>query len=125
MKETKYPNGKHPNSLKNLQKWAKGQSGNPKGRAPNELCFTAIAKKMLPEICPYDAKGRTWAEYLVERWLAQSVKNPAYFHELIERLEGKVVQPIEGTIKTDVTFTIGKGYANGKPDIQPDKSDAG
>jgi hypothetical protein len=94
IEETKL--GKNPNSLANLHKWKKGESGNPKGRRPNELCFTAIAKKMLPEVCPYDAKGRSWAEYLTERWLAQSVENPAYFRELIERLEGKVAQPISG-----------------------------
>ena len=107
--------------MANLHKWKKGQTGNPNGRRPNELCFTAIAKKMLPKVCPYDPKGRSWAEYLTERWLAHSADTATYFLELIERLEGKIVQPIEGLIKTDVTFTIGKGYGNGKPDIQPDK----
>jgi len=83
-----------PKSLANLHRWKKGESGNPKGRRPNELCFTAIAKKMLPEVCPYDPKGRSWAEYLTERWLAHSADSATYFLELIERLEGKVTQPI-------------------------------
>ena len=30
--EEKAEHGKHPNSLKNLKKWEKGQSGNPIGR---------------------------------------------------------------------------------------------
>ena len=30
--EEKEAHGKHPNSLKNLKKWEKGQSGNPIGR---------------------------------------------------------------------------------------------
>lgn len=117
--------GNNPNSRKNLKEIKPGEVRNPKGRARNELCFTSIAREMLPEICPYDPQGRTWAKYLVERWMAQSVKNPAYFHELIDRLEGKVVQPIEGQITADVIFTIGKGYADDKPTIQSDKQDTG
>ena len=121
--KSKYAHGKHPNSLKNLERTKKGEVRNPKGRPTNRLSLTNIAREKLDEVCPYDPKGRTWKEYLVDRWLAHSLNNVTYFRELIERLEGKVVQPIEGTIKTDVTFTIGKGYANGKPDIQPDKQD--
>ena len=96
MAKTGIGKGNNPNSRKNLKEIKPGEVRNPKGRARNELCFTSIASEMLPEICPYDPQGRTWAKYLVERWMAQSVKNPAYFHELIERLEGKVVQPIGG-----------------------------
>ena len=81
--------GLHPNSRKNLTR--KGC-----GRPPRELCLTDIAREKLNEPCPYDSKGRPWKIYLVERWLGQSVENAQYFRELMDRLEGKVVQPIGG-----------------------------
>jgi hypothetical protein len=124
MEQKKYAPGKNPNSLKNLEKgqWRPGQSGNPEGRPKGIRYISEIARAKLEEQCPY-APDKTWAEYLVDRWLGQAVENAAYFKELMDRLEGKVVQLIEGQIVNDVIFTIGKGYANGKLDIQPDKQD--
>jgi len=107
--EEKYPPGKHPNQLAALrkyqQRWQKGQSGNPKGRAPKELTLTSLAREKLAESCPY-APDKTWAEYLVERWLGHAVENAVYFRELIERLEGKVLQPIGGEGGKDLIFNI-------------------
>ena len=67
-----------------------------KGRPRNELSLTNLVREKLDEICPYDSQGRTWREYLVDRWLAHSIDNFPYFRELTERLEGKVLQPIGG-----------------------------
>jgi hypothetical protein len=122
--KSKYPPGKHPNSQKNLKRWEPGQSGNPNGRPGKTECITHIQREMLSKPCPY-AQGKTWAQWLARRGLELAGENPAYYRELLDRLEGKVTQPIEGQITTDVVFTIGKGYANGKPDIQSDKQDAG
>jgi len=86
-------------------------SGNScgKGRPCNELSLTNLAREKLDEICPYDNKGRTWKEYLVDRWLAHAIDNVTYFRELTERLEGKVLQPIGGEngepIKYDIRVT--------------------
>jgi hypothetical protein len=93
--EIKYPIGKHPNSLKNLKPCKKGETRNPHGRPVNRLCLTHLARQKLSESCPY-APGKTWDEYLVDRWLGQAAENATYFKELIERLEGKVLQPIGG-----------------------------
>ena len=82
--------GLHPNSLKNLKP---GQ-----GRPRNELSITNCAREKLTEPCPY-APGQTWLEYLVDRWLGQAAQNPTYFKELIERLEGKIMQPLEAEIR--------------------------
>jgi len=90
-----YALGKHPNSIKNLKPIQPGEARNPNGRPTNRLCLTAIARKKLGQPCPHD-EGKTWAEYLVDQWLEKAVKNAVYFCELLDRLEGKVTQPIAG-----------------------------
>ena len=108
----------NPNSLANLEKgqWKKGQSGNPKGHPSNKLSITAEQRKMLPLPCPY-APGKTWLQWLADRGMALAGENATYYRELMDRLEGKVVQPIEGQIDSDVVFVIGKGYdRNGNKD---------
>lgn len=93
----KYPNGKHPNSLANLRPQVKGGvARNPHGRPKNRLCLTAIAREKLGEKRPDDPKGRTQGEYLVDQWIEKAAENPVYFRELLERMEGKVTQPISG-----------------------------
>lgn len=76
-------------------KFLPGNNANPKGRPVLANCLTTRLREKLKDPCPY-APDKTWLEYLVDRWLAQSVENSGYFRELIERLEGKVVQPIGG-----------------------------
>ena len=117
-------NGRHPNSLKNLNPPKKGEVRNPNGRPRKEQSITNIQREMLSQPCPY-AEGKTWGEWLARRGLELAGKNAQYYQAVLDRLEGKVTQPFEGQIKADVTFTIGKGYANGKPDIQSDKQDTG
>jgi len=74
-----------------------GNRGNPnaRGRPPNELCITNIQREMLSQPCPY-AEGKTWAQWLARRGMELAGENPAYYRELMDRLEGKVVQPIGG-----------------------------
>lgn len=79
--------GLHPHSLANLQPG--------KGRPKNEASITATQRKMLPLSCPY-APDKTWCEYLAERGMAMAAENATYYKELMDRLEGKVVQPIGG-----------------------------
>jgi hypothetical protein len=124
MAKTNYPIGKHPHSLENLKKggWKPGQSGNPKGRPRNTKYITELAREKLSQPCPY-APGKNWAEYLVERWFGQAVESAGYFKELMDRLEGKVTQPISGDLKADVKWIVGKGYADDKPGIQTDKQE--
>jgi len=99
MAEQKYAIGKHPNSLKNLNPPKKGEpSRNPNGRPTNRLSLTNLAREKLDQPCPHDPK-KTWLEYLVDRWLDQATENATYFKELLDRLEGKVVQPVEGTLE--------------------------
>jgi len=93
--------GLHPNSLKNL----KPNPGN-NGRPKNEWSLTYLAREKLLGPCPYDPKGRTWRECLVERWLSQSLENVSYFNQLMDRLEGKVTQPISGPDGGPIRYQI-------------------
>ena len=92
MMPEKQQDGRH----KTKTSWVKGRSGNPNGRPKKVISLTSEMKAQLTEVCPYDSQGRTWLKYLVDRWLAQSAKQAIYFKELIERLEGKTVQPVGG-----------------------------
>ena len=93
--------GIHPNSLKNLETgrqkgWKKGHSGNPNGQS-----LTSLVKKLLNEIpnVAIDKKVNTksWRELIVQAWLVGSYKgNATLFKELLERVEGKVAQPLTG-----------------------------
>jgi len=112
---------KHGKNKGGNPNWVKGVSGNPNGRPKKIASLTSEMKEQLAKVCPYDQQGRTWLQYLVERWLAHSIQNAGYFRELIERLEGKVTQPIEAEVKADIHWTIGKGYAGDRAGIQPSK----
>ena len=94
--------GMTPNSQKNL---GKGRMGN--NHAQKGLSITRIQREMLSQLCPY-AKDPTltWVEYLAERGMAMASENATYYKELLDRLEGKVTQPIAGEgggpIKTEI-----------------------
>jgi hypothetical protein len=89
--------GMHPNSQNNLRPGP--------GRPRNELSLTNLAREELKKSCPY-APDKTWLQYLVERWLGHSVDNVTYFRELIERIEGKVLQPIGGENGEPIRYEI-------------------
>ena len=95
--------GLHPNSLKNLELarkkgkgWTRGKSGNPRGYS-----LTGLARDLLNKVpaVTIDKKPntKTWMELIVQAWLVGAYKgNATYFKELMERLEGKVAQPLTG-----------------------------
>lgn len=76
-----------------------------KGRPKRELSLTNCVRGKLLDPCPY-APDKTWLEYLAERWLGQAVENAGYFRELMDRLEGKVTQPIGGAGDGPVTIRV-------------------
>ena len=116
--KSKYAHGKHPNSLKNLERTKKGEARNPKGRPRKEQSITNVQREMLSQPCPY-AEGKTWAEWLARRGLELAGKNAQYYQAVLDRLEGKVTQTIEGRIDSDVVFNIGKGYARNGNEEDP------
>ena len=75
----------------------KGQVANPNGRPRKEVCLTSQLKQYLTEPVPGDEQGRTGVELAAEAWFkAMLAGNPILFKEGLERLEGKVGQPIIG-----------------------------
>ena len=94
--------GMHPNSIKNLengrQKWH-----NPNGRPRKEVCLTSQLKTLLTEVPQIKGKDGTLNELtgvqlVALAWFKGLMQgNPTLLKEALERLEGKVSQPLEHT----------------------------
>lgn len=104
--------GMNPNSRKNLEK---GREGN--NHAKKDYSVTRIVKEWLDKpaeerfIDVQDKeKGLSWRQAIALRMLRDAVGGK--YGELLDRLEGKVTQPIEAQVKGDVVWKIGKGYVN-------------
>ena len=85
--------------------WEPGQSGNPKGRPPNELSITNLMRQKLDDVPtellgkPYTG-GKTWRELIAEAALTGAAfGQSAYTKELLDRLEGKVADKVQGEVK--------------------------
>jgi hypothetical protein len=91
-------------SRRNLEKGKRkpGQSGNPRGRPPNESSLTVLLRQELDNICAADQKGRTWKELIVEALMRLAIKgNSTAINTVFERIEGKVKDEVDhsGTVK--------------------------
>jgi len=84
-----------------------GESGNPGGRH-KDPGITAVQIEMLDKLCPYDAKGRTWREWLAEKGLLLASDKEAALRDLKDRLEGKVTLPVE--LQGEMIKSIVKDY---------------
>lgn len=93
--------GLHTNSLKNLEDargkgFTKGKSGNHNGSS-----LTTLVKQLLKDVPDIQIAGKRntkrWRQLIAQAWLVGAYQgNPTYFKELLERIEGKVAQPITG-----------------------------
>ena len=109
----------HPNSLKNLIRHKKGEpSFNPKGRPKKEQSLTEAVRG---KIMTGTVGKRPRIEVMAEKIADKAMTDPRMTKLVWERLEGAVPQPIEGKLEADVTWVIGKGYANTEPGIQADQ----
>ena len=85
-------------------RWVKGQSGNLKGRPRKEVCLTSQLKELLLEIPQIadpktgEINQRTGIELIALAWFRGLLRaNPVLLKEALERIEGKVKQPLEHT----------------------------
>lgn len=93
-------------------RWKKGESGNPKGRPRKEVSLTSLLKKYLDDVPDIQVGGKTntksWMELIVQAWLVGAYKgNAQLMRELLDRVEGKVPQPIagaEGGVPIKITY---------------------
>lgn len=116
--------GRHPNSLANLRLggFKPGQSGNPGGCRKGVKYVSEAMKHILAEGEAVVRANPGVVAYAIAGNLIKRAKDKDSSMEiLMDRTEGKVTQPIAGQITADITFMIGKGYADSKPDIPPNK----
>ena len=90
-------------NISGLKPFKKGQSGNPNGRPRKEACITTVLQSRMGVVPQIDIGGKvntkTWAELIADSLLVNAYKgNAAAMHELMDRIEGKVAQPISGDI---------------------------
>lgn len=104
-KTKKSKRGVHPNTLANLKKWQKGQSGNPKGRLPVGWTFAEIIRmegdkevpmEFLEEfgLLEYADRKLQWRHLVVMQAYRHAARgNPQFFTKIIEYIDGRV--PLE------------------------------
>lgn len=86
--------------------WKLGQSGNPRGRPPKDICITSLVKEFLAK----EAQGgKTHAQLVAEAIvkLAEDYRfkgNVSAIKELLDRIEGKV--PDTHKIESDIPISI-------------------
>jgi hypothetical protein len=91
----------------NLKPWPKGVSGNPGGR-PKKKLVTDELERLLEAEAP-EAGGRTWATVIAEALLHQARKGDVRaITELINRIEGKPLQPVELGMDSDLEILAEK-----------------
>ena len=106
--------GMHQNSRVNLDR---GRVANK--RTQKDYSITRILKDMADDPAPErwlevedKGKGLTYRQAAARRiWIEAIRGNARVTVELLDRLDGKVTQPVSGGLDHNVRFTIGKGYA--------------
>jgi len=89
-------------------RWKKGESGNPRGRPPREACITSLLVELLDKnaegLSPEMRKKlglkagdkKTWRQLVAKAILCgAAMGKPQLVQELLDRLEGKVLQTAE------------------------------
>lgn len=108
--------GKHPNSLKALvpTQFPPNTSGNP-GGLPKTKPITSAMRMLLDGDLDGFAKVPKPTRMIVGRWYGQAWSSPYGMATLLERIEGRVPQPIEHKEMPKVAFILQPIMAAGAP----------
>lgn len=107
--------------------WKPGQSGNPAGRPKNELSITNLMRLKLDDV-PTEIMGqpytgeKMWRELIAEAALGgAALGQSAYTKEILDRLEGRVTDKLDATLKVqspiyliedyEATLCLNRGYS--------------
>jgi len=109
--KTRYPRGTHPNSLKNLKPYKKGEHGNAHGRPRKEQSITEAVRVLirngkLKDLENLNKKEEYIVRALAVKWLKRALANCGDLNSLLDRLEGKVTQPIGGDPAKPIEWNI-------------------
>ena len=81
-------------------RWLPGESGNKNGRPRKDCSITSAVKAELDSVPPvFEGKKNklTWRQLIRDSWLQRAAKgDQGALFTLLERIEGKVTQPIAG-----------------------------
>lgn len=97
MAEKKRPRGKP---------FQKGQSGNPAGRPPKDVCLTSLVKEYLDEVPEGETDGKTWGQRVALAMVKGAASgNAPLTKELFERVDGKVVERVEAEVTASLSLS--------------------
>jgi hypothetical protein len=113
IKKTVTKQKKGRGNAQNLKPYKKGQSGNPNGRPKGSRNFNTIIKEILelrlkdlnPNMnVPEHLKKKTNKEIMVMKQVSKAAAgNQRAFEYLVDRIDGKIMQPIDITDVTDLS----------------------
>jgi hypothetical protein len=121
-KKIKYPVGKNPNSLKNLKPCKPGENRNPHGRPTKEKSITEAVRVLLHQGRLKDldknyGKDELVLRALAVRWLKRALKKQMDLSMLLDRIEGKVTQPVGGDPNMPIVYNIQVGSPEIKKEL--------
>ncbi len=103
--------GRNPNSLKNLQPFKKGESGNPKGRPKREDTLTSCLWAEVEK--PHRNTGETKMQAFARIWVAKALEGDVVLmKELRDVLDGKANQPVSGDMMVNIVSAIPRARAS-------------
>ena len=87
----RYPNLRGP-------RWKKGESGNPAGRPKKEKLLEPLIRELLEsKVLDGPHKGKEWKRLVAEALVRNLIKgNAAAIKEILQRIDGPVVQEVGG-----------------------------
>ena len=76
------------------------------GRPKKDQSVIELIRKKLKDVCPYDAKQRTWLEALADAEMAQALNETPARRDLLDRLCGRPVESIEHGGSTNLVVRV-------------------